>query len=920
MAGVQASGNGQREALRFGPFEADLREWALRRHGRLVRLQGQPFQILAQLLAHPGELVTREQLRHELWPDHTFVDFDRGLNKAINKLRTALRDDAGQPRYIETVPRHGYRLIAAVEVAPAPRPAAAPAPAIGAAPAPGAQPLAWPPAAGPSALPPEARGEAPRPEGMVLRQGTAAPPAGPMLRLAGPHGRGRVGWIAAALAVALTGAGWLAADRGHLLRRMPAPAPRLAVAVLGFRNLSGQRRAQWLATALSDWLTTELAAGHQLRLVPQQGVARMRAELHLPVGESLTAGSLERVRLDCGADLAVTGAYALLGGTASGPIRLDVVVQDTRTGATLLALHQSGRAADLLALVARAGTRLRAGLGVEPVTATQAAEVRRALPANPTAARDYAEGMARLRIFDAVGARQWLQRAVAADPDNALAHSALAAAWRILGYDQRARAEAREALRLAAGLGRRQSLLIEARNDELARQWRPAIGIFRALCQFFPDNLNYALALAHARTRAGQGQQALAGLQALRGAWARTHTGPARQDPRLALAEDSAEESLGDYAQMLAAARRAAAEARASGASLLLARALADEAWADENLGAISGGVAAARRAQRRYAADGDANGVAATLTLEAIGASDLGRSRQALAIFQRALRVYERTGREDSIAAEWNNIGSTEDDLGQPLAAAAHFRRARAIYRQVQHADGVALTTANLGMARLAQGQTARAQRDFAAALAICQQVGDRSKAALAEMGLAKAASRQGQWPQAQAQARRALAAYRAIGDRRNVARLQLWLARSAMHRQQFAAASPLVAAAQAEFHREGLIPGQVMAAAEQARLEWRRGDHAAARQSLAQAQALAAGDHHALEAFYVARTAAWLEAAGGGAAGRALARTQLAALAAQAKRMGLVWEARRTQQVMAGLGARDPLAVALAGAPIAR
>ncbi|MGH9527917.1 MAG: winged helix-turn-helix domain-containing protein, partial [Terriglobales bacterium] len=108
-------GDRTREALRFGPFEANLREWELRRHGRAVCLRGQPFQILALLLAHPGELVRREDLRRELWPDHTFVDFDRGLNKAVNKLRNTLGDDAEKPRYIATVPRHGYRFIAPVE-------------------------------------------------------------------------------------------------------------------------------------------------------------------------------------------------------------------------------------------------------------------------------------------------------------------------------------------------------------------------------------------------------------------------------------------------------------------------------------------------------------------------------------------------------------------------------------------------------------------------------------------------------------------------------------------------------------------------------------------------------------------------------------------------------------------------------------
>jgi DNA-binding winged helix-turn-helix (wHTH) protein/Flp pilus assembly protein TadD len=100
---------------RFGDFEVDLRSGELRKHGIRLKLQDQPFQVLAHLLEHPGEVVTREELRQKLWPADTFVDFDTGLNSAIKKLRDALGDSAEEPRYIETLPRRGYRFIAHVE-------------------------------------------------------------------------------------------------------------------------------------------------------------------------------------------------------------------------------------------------------------------------------------------------------------------------------------------------------------------------------------------------------------------------------------------------------------------------------------------------------------------------------------------------------------------------------------------------------------------------------------------------------------------------------------------------------------------------------------------------------------------------------------------------------------------------------------
>src|ERR1700733_1471251 len=105
--------------LRFGVFELDLRSGELRKHGLLVRLQEQPFQVLTMLVENSGEVVTREDLQKKLWPANTFVDFDHGLNKAINKIRDALGDSAESPRFVETVARRGYRFLAEVKAADA---------------------------------------------------------------------------------------------------------------------------------------------------------------------------------------------------------------------------------------------------------------------------------------------------------------------------------------------------------------------------------------------------------------------------------------------------------------------------------------------------------------------------------------------------------------------------------------------------------------------------------------------------------------------------------------------------------------------------------------------------------------------------------------------------------------------------------
>jgi DNA-binding winged helix-turn-helix (wHTH) protein len=102
--------------VRFEDYQADLQTGELRKNGKRIRLSGQPFQVLAHLLEKSGELVTREELRARLWPDEVFVDFDHSLNAAVNKLREALCDSAERARFIETLPKRGYRFIAQIDV------------------------------------------------------------------------------------------------------------------------------------------------------------------------------------------------------------------------------------------------------------------------------------------------------------------------------------------------------------------------------------------------------------------------------------------------------------------------------------------------------------------------------------------------------------------------------------------------------------------------------------------------------------------------------------------------------------------------------------------------------------------------------------------------------------------------------------
>ena len=233
--------------FRFGAYEADASEGTLTKNGIRVKLQEQPFRILTLLLENPGQLVTREQIRGSLWPADTFVEFDDVLNTSVRKLRSALSDSADNPRFLETVPRRGYRFVAPVTVA-------------------------------------------------AVESSAAGVPAGAANSVAGqneasnPRSSSRLRyWIAAALMLSLVGSAVYVfrAVRPHEAKagsvKFPAVTARRSVAVIGFRNLPGRPQEDWLGAALSEMLSTELAAGGSLRLVSQEDVTRAKRDLRMRI-------------------------------------------------------------------------------------------------------------------------------------------------------------------------------------------------------------------------------------------------------------------------------------------------------------------------------------------------------------------------------------------------------------------------------------------------------------------------------------------------------------------------------------------------------------------------------------------------------------------------------------------------------------
>jgi TolB-like protein/DNA-binding winged helix-turn-helix (wHTH) protein len=245
--------------VRFGVFELDTNSRQLSRNGMRLRLPQQPIQVLCLLVGRPGEIITREELRKLLWPADVFVDFDQGLNKSILKLREALGDSPGSPRYIETIPRVGYRFIAPVITGVVPQ---NPAIQTGAAPLEVDAPAALP------SLPSDPK--------RIHRRRT---------------------WfaIAGCAAAVLLLVGWLVEQRRHAVESIHS------VAVLPLDNLSGDPSQEYFADGMTDELITMLARNSTLRIVSRTSVMQYKGA-HRPLREIARAlgvdgileGSVER--------------------------------------------------------------------------------------------------------------------------------------------------------------------------------------------------------------------------------------------------------------------------------------------------------------------------------------------------------------------------------------------------------------------------------------------------------------------------------------------------------------------------------------------------------------------------------------------------------------------------------------------------
>jgi tetratricopeptide (TPR) repeat protein len=546
----------------------------------------------------------------------------------------------------------------------------------------------------------------------------------------------------------------------RMTRPQPASASvRRSVAVLGFKNLSGKPDAQWLSTALSEMLTTELAAGGKLRTVPGETVAQMKLSLALPESESFGKETLNKIRQNLESDEVVLGSYIPLG---NGQLRVDLWLQDTASGETLATISEKGSETQLDELANKVGAQLRAKLGVRGFSVGEAAGIKASMPANPSVARLYAEGLAKLRLADYLGARDLLQQAVAADPGYALSHSALSAAWAGLGYQQKAREEAKKAVDTSEALSSDQRLWVEGNYRETTREFDQAIEIYRKLLTTAPDDIESGLRLAASQTSAGKANDSLATLQALRNL-----PSPIKDDPRIDLAEATAAESVSDFKRETTVAQRAAATATAEGARLLVARARLIECSALDYLHDLKSAMSACQEAQTIYDSAGNPQGSATALLNIGNVLADQGDFHRSDQVYEQSLKISRKLGNQGITASALNNLASNLNEEGNLTGAEKMYREALAIKREVGAKDQIPRTLYNLGNVLSAQGALFDAQKMFDESLKMSQELGDKEGIANAELNMADMLRKKGDLDAAKRRFDESRASYEQINDK---------------------------------------------------------------------------------------------------------------------------------------------------------
>jgi serine/threonine protein kinase/tetratricopeptide (TPR) repeat protein len=631
----------------------------------------------------------------------------------------------------------------------------------------------------------------------------------------------------------------------------PVSHARPSVALLGFKNTSGQPEFAYISTALDQGLGSELAVGEQVRIVSGEEVARIKQELAIPPGETLASDTLKKVHDSLGSDFIVLGSYIATPGAEM--LQVDFRVQDTRTGETLRLWSQRGTEADLLNLISEGGATAREILKLGPpliADVTPSAKV--GLPTSADARKLYAEGLDKLRGFDASVARDLFQRTIDQEPTFALAHVGLSMAWGVLGYDAQAIKAAAAATALAKGLRHEQQLWIEGLYRESTHEWPKAVAKFSELVRDYPDDPEYVIRLAEAQTSGGQPKDALTTI-----ATVRRNNAPFADDPRLWLAEAGAAEALGDAARQETAARAAIAQAERRGARQLVARASIALGRALQLLGRPAAAAEANETARTLAEQASDRRGVARAL----IQLGDLSRRsgdlRKAEQELQSALDISQSIGNKRQTMQALNELANVYFDTGRFAEAGKMYQDAAEVSREVGDQNAAARALGNLASVKYEQGDIVESLRLDEQALTIRRAIGDRRSIAFSLSNMGETAADLGRLDRARTMFQEARDIATELGDKGELSYALSGLASIAVRSDDLVEAQRLLEEAMRLRREIGEQDGEAEARVALAGVLTERGDRQRAMQLLSGVGAQAGVDSRGLAAVLQARLA---------------------------------------------------------------
>jgi TolB-like protein/DNA-binding winged helix-turn-helix (wHTH) protein/Tfp pilus assembly protein PilF len=385
-------------SMRFGVYEFDLRSGELRKHGIRIKLQEQPCQILAILLEHRGEMVTREELQRRLWPSDTFVDFDHSLNTAVMRLREALNDSSENPRFIETLPRRGYRFVAPVE-----EKSASVAETIQA----------------------QAREVSPS-ESALAKNSLALPPLSPGLpataaKTVGPLPRQGV-VLAAIFLLGIVLAGGLGARYLRKPSVVTAPPDQItSLVVLPFENLSADKDQAYFADGMTDELIAHLAKIRSLRVISRTSSMEYKG----------THKTLSQIARDLNVDAVVEGTVLRSGDR----VRITAELVQVATDRHLWAETYESQLGDILTLQSHVTSAIVNEIRVK-LTPEDQVRLAATRPISTQSYENYLKGRYYWNKRSQEGltkAINYFQVAVEKDPRYALAYAGLADCYSIIG-------------------------------------------------------------------------------------------------------------------------------------------------------------------------------------------------------------------------------------------------------------------------------------------------------------------------------------------------------------------------------------------------------------------------------------------------------------------------------------------------------